>query len=108
MSNIQEEIVNITINEETIDCTTKEAIVYHITNYLEEDLEVPYNTQVEFVGEDVMYRGWAEPGTETTESSWRICRVVFINSTKFTVTVWANGNGEFSNVWDDRSTLDYS
>jgi hypothetical protein len=72
------------------------------------EIEVPYNTQVDFVGETVIYKGWANPGTATSTGFWRIQRLTFVGTDEDLTVEWANGNGNFTNVWDDRAGLSYS
>lgn len=50
------------------------------------------------------YLGEAQPGTATSAAEWRIQRITNSDST----ITWADGDGDFDNVWDDRATLSYS
>ena len=73
----------------------------------ETDLEMPYNLQVDFVGTDTVYKGWADPGTPTSSALWRIQRITFVGTDEDVVIEWANGNGNFENIWDDHLSLSY-
>lgn len=53
---------------------------------------------------DYKYIGEAAPGTATSAGSWRIQRLTVADNT----IVWADGDGEFNNVWDDYASLSYS
>ena len=53
-----------------------------------------------------VYEGEAEPGSDSNDAVWRIKRTVTAGNS-ITVT-WADGNSNFDNVWDDRTTLSYS
>lgn len=75
---------------------------------LEKDIEVPYNTQVDFVGETLIYKGWAAPGSGTNAPVWRIQRMTFVGSDEDLTVEWAEGDGDFDNIWDDRASLSYS
>jgi len=58
-------------------------------------------------GNQPIYMGEAEPGTLNSEKRWRIRRLTY-NGTKLETIEWADGNGNFDNVWDDRASLSYS
>jgi hypothetical protein len=62
--------------------------------------------EVDFVGTTTIYIGEAQPGTATSAASWRISRTVFTgdDSTK----LFADGNSNFDNIWDNRASLSYS
>lgn len=51
-----------------------------------------------------VYLGEAEPGSAQTGAVWRIQR---IETTTGTI-LYADGDADFDNVWDDYSTLTYS
>ena len=53
------------------------------------------------------YHGWANPGTPTAEAKWRIRKLVY-SGTFLTDILWVDGNQNFDNKWDDRTTLSYS
>lgn len=71
--------------------------------HLRSDLEAAYKVAVD-EGATYTYIGHAEPGTATAASAWRIKRLTNSNSS----VVWADGDGDFDNVWDDRVSLVYS
>jgi len=50
------------------------------------------------------YIGEAVPGNLTSASRWRIMRLTIADNT----IVWADGNGDFDNIWDDHLILSYS
>ena len=52
------------------------------------------------------YTGLADPGTLTSASLWQIQR--YNNSGFPIVTQWADGNADYDNVWDDRTSGSYS
>ena len=62
--------------------------------------------QVDFVGETVIYHGWAEVGTGTDSALWRLRRVTFTDED--VAVEWADGDVRFDNVWDNRASLSYS
>lgn len=53
----------------------------------------------------VTYVGESEPGTATSAAGWRIQRKT--TSGSLTKVEWADGNGRFDNVWDNRASLNY-
>lgn len=55
-------------------------------------------------GATYTYIGEAVPGTATSAASWRIKRLTNADNT----IVWAGGDSNFNNVWDDRASEAYS
>ena len=73
---------------------------------LEEEV---FAQQIDFITDDLLYRGEAEPGTATSANLWRIRRITIDNAGEGDIsTVWADGDNDFDNVWDDRLILAYS
>ena len=70
--------------------------------------DVAYTEEIDFVGDDTVYRGWAGPGTTTDLPLWRVRRTRFIGEDGDVVHDWADGNAAFDNIWDDRLTFTYS
>lgn len=56
---------------------------------------------------EVTYRGDALPGTLTSAASWRVQRLT-IQSDGDTEVLFADGNDNFDNIWDNRLSLSYS
>lgn len=56
----------------------------------------------------ITYFGKAQPGVGTDDAVWQIFKLTFDGSGNFISQTWADGNGNFDNVWDDRATLTYS
>lgn len=54
----------------------------------------------------VTYVGEATTGTALSAASWRIKRITV--SGTVTIIEWANGNGTFTNIWNNRASLSYS
>ena len=59
-------------------------------------------------GEDptVQYFGEAAFGTATTDPFWRILKMTYMGNS-FGM-LYADGDDEFDNVWDSRTSLEYS
>lgn len=66
------------------------------------------NQEIDFVGETTIYKGWSNPGTPTSSAIWRIQRIAFVGVDEDVVITWADGDGNFDNIWDDRLSLSYS
>ena len=54
-----------------------------------------------------LYRGFATPGTATSDASWRIERFDFSADPDVT-KLYADGETTFTKVWDDRASITYS
>jgi len=67
--------------------------------------EMAYAKRTDVVGEVVIYKGEASPGTSETAAFWRIHRLT-INGDDVSEE-WADGDSSFNNVWADRLTLTY-
>jgi len=66
---------------------------------------VVYGTRIDEATSTVTYIGKATPGTATSVSLWQIQK---IDTTTGTVITWADGNGDFDNIWANRASLSYS
>ena len=51
-----------------------------------------------------IYTGKAAPGSLTSAAVWKICKI----DTTTGATTWADGNNNYDNVYDDRTSLTYS
>ena len=62
--------------------------------------------KIDEVSAAVTYVGKAQCGANVAGAIWQIMRI----SVAGTVTTidWADGDGKFNNVWNDRTTLSYS
>jgi len=76
-----------------------------VLDRLKAELEVQYNRLIDFEA-PYTYVGEALPGTATTEAKWRIKRIETVGE-DFNI-LWADGDANFNNVWDDRATFTYS
>jgi hypothetical protein len=58
----------------------------------------------------VLYLGEADPGELEASATWRIQQITFTNlpSEDDLQVLWADGDNNFNNVWDDRLGLSYS
>lgn len=53
----------------------------------------------------VLYVGRATAGTASASALWQVMK---IDTTSGVVVTWADGNGDFDNIWDNRASLSYS
>ena len=73
---------------------------------VEDDLT--FAKRVDFItGTEDLYRGEAPVGTQDSNSSWRI-RKILINSEGDVTELWAAGTDLFDKVWDNRANLTYT
>ncbi len=56
---------------------------------------------------DLIYLGIAHPGTASSEAKWRIREYSYTGGDVVSI-LFADGNLNFDNVWDDRASLSYS
>jgi hypothetical protein len=56
---------------------------------------------------EVTYRGDALPGVATSAASWRVQRLTTQSDGDIAI-VFADGNDNFDNIWDNRLSLSYS
>jgi hypothetical protein len=53
----------------------------------------------------ILYLGTAAAGADPAAAVWRIQQ---IDTTSGVVMLWADGNTQYDNVWNDRASLSYS
>jgi hypothetical protein len=56
---------------------------------------------------EVTYRGDALPGVLTSAASWRVSRLTTQSDGDIAI-IFADGNDNFDNIWDNRLSLSYS
>ena len=105
---IQDGVTTVSVEEksETIKPTFKE--VMQIIQQVATEEEEMYTEEIDFVGESLVYRGWAVPGGTSNLPIWRIRRTRFVGPDDDVIHDWADGNGNFDNIWDDRAGKPYS
>lgn len=55
-----------------------------------------------------IYVGWAQTGTLSSASTWRIMQQVFNGSNQVTDIKWPGGSTGFGLIWDNRASYSYS
>lgn len=63
----------------------------------------PYSIRMDD-GATYLYVGKAATGSSTASAVWQIQRITQSDAT----ILWADGNGNFDNVWDNHASLSYS
>lgn len=56
---------------------------------------------------NIIYEGHASPGQAKSAATWQIKKFVYTGS-NITDILWADGNTNFDNVWNNRTGLSYS
>jgi len=82
----------------------KDSVLQLIESYLEIGMS-QYNKLIDTVG-TIKYIGESLPGTASSSASWRI-KKVDLTDEDIEIT-WADGTSEFTKVWDDRASYDYT
>ena len=73
-----------------------------------DEAEIMFKKRTDFVTDDLIYKGTASPGADTSAAVWRISKITFDpNSNDDIEEDFANGSDAFLNVWDDRASLSY-
>ena len=68
----------------------------------------PLNMETDFLtGRQPIFIGEADPGTVTSAAKWRIQKRTY-SGNKLIRIKWADGNGNYDKVWDDRAGFDYT
>lgn len=57
---------------------------------------------------NLIYAGKVAIGTAKTAAVWQIKKITYDANGNLTDITWADGNKNFDNVWNDRTTLTYS
>jgi len=53
----------------------------------------------------ITYVGEADAGSLSSSAVWRIKKM---DTTTGTIVLWADGNAQFDNIWDNREELNYA
>jgi hypothetical protein len=67
---------------------------------------VPMKVMIDSVDADTVYVGESKAGIATSESYWRIKKI--LTSSTITSITFAGGKDSFESAWDDRLSLSYS
>jgi hypothetical protein len=69
--------------------------------------DVAFAKRIDFITDQLFYRGEAVPGALESAGVWRVARITIANDDDVTEE-WADGVATFTKVWDDRLTFTYS
>ena len=69
--------------------------------------EMTYSKRIDFITDNLIYRGEAAVGALNSAPVWRI-RKISVGTDDDISETWVNGNANFTNVWDDRLLGVYS
>lgn len=56
----------------------------------------------------ITYVGKAVPGSATSNPVWQIQRIDETQTPETTIILWADGNADFDNTWNNRTSLTYA
>lgn len=70
------------------------------------DEEMPYAKRIDFVTDDIFYKGEAPVGSSVTAPVWRI-KKLSIGVDSDVEEIWASGDSLFDKVWSDRLSYSY-
>lgn len=71
------------------------------------DEDMPFSKRVDFISDNVLYKGEAAVGSAEDSPVWRI-RLITIASDQDIAENWAQGSAEYNKRWTDRLTYNYS
>jgi hypothetical protein len=69
--------------------------------------DVALSKQVDFIDDNHIYIGEANPGSTFSAAVWRIKYIVILGDGDVSIT-WADGDDSFDNVWNNRESYSYS
>jgi len=70
-------------------------------------VDTPFTTAIEYSGDNAIYVGEAEPGSAKSAAAWRIKKITYSGSNPTDIQ-WAEGNGNFNKIWNNRAGYSYS
>ena len=77
---------------------------HSIDNMLPASMQEP--SMIDESKENVIYTGFADPGTDTHSPRWAIMRTTIEDDV--IINDWANGVQTMTSIWDNRTALSYS
>ena len=69
--------------------------------------EMTYSKRIDFISDNVLYRGEAAVGSSENSAAWRIRKVV-ISADGDVSETWATGTAAFDKTWNLRASYNYS
>ena len=85
-------------------------ITVDLTNILEAEVALAREIDDDRPANNFIYIGEAIPGSGATSAAvWRIKRLEFLSVVEDDIEqLWADGDANFDNIWDDRTSLTYT
>lgn len=71
-----------------------------------EEMPAQFSVRLDEVGQDVLYKGEANPGSSETAAVWRIRKITLREDGDVEVS-WAEGTSSFDKTWSLRETYTY-
>lgn len=62
-------------------------------------------TRIDDSADPIIYIGKAPIGTTNSDATWQVSK---LDTSSGLVKTWADGDADFNNVWDDRTSITYS
>lgn len=69
--------------------------------------DVVYSKRIDFITDDLLYKGEAEVGSSESAPVWRV-RKITVSADGDVTEVWAGGTANFVNSWTNRASYIYS
>ncbi len=70
--------------------------------------DTPFTERIAYNGSNLTeYLGKAVPGTATSAATWQIKKLIYSGNYVIEI-LFADGDGDFDNVWDNHASLSYS
>jgi hypothetical protein len=91
--------------DEDFDVLVTEGLEYDPSGKLLRKTTDALTTRIDEVDANTTYIGRAAIGSATSSAVWRIKKIVV--SGTVTSILWADGDMNFDNIWDNRTTLTY-
>ena len=71
-------------------------------------IDTEFAVQIDEVADSITYIGKAIPGSLTSAAVWQIYKIDESGAGGIELVItWADGNKNFDNVWDNRTSLNY-
>jgi hypothetical protein len=66
-----------------------------------------YSKRIDFISDSILYKGEAVVGALESDAVWRIRKIIIGNDGDIT-EIWADGDSNFNNIWNNRLSYTYS
>jgi len=103
----QNDTYSLTDSPDQVTNISDASVIIQKTIIVEPDDTVPLSVEVDFVGTSFIYKGWAEPGSLTSDPLWKMQRIEFVGADEDIVIRWA-ASGLYTQIWDNRLALTYT